>query len=77
MICLLSLNNHIRIHGLLSHSTPELSVLPRDSCVEALTDEVKSSPLHSEILGEICFVEVIHITIPPLLAQTLHPQTLS
>ncbi len=45
------------------------------SCGQALTGVVRSNPWHPEILDEICFCEVIHITIPPLLALTLHLHT--
>lgn len=55
-------------------SLSELSVLLRDSCWEVLTDVVKGKPWHPEILDEICYCKVIHITIPPLLALQ-HPHT--
>lgn len=50
----------------------EMSVLPWESCGEALTDVAKGTPWHAEVLDKVCFCEAAYVTTPPLLAPDPH-----
>ncbi len=63
-------NSYTRLHG---DGSPKLSVLPKESWGEPLTDVIESWPWHPEVLNKLCLCKNIRVTEPPLLTSSSHP----